>query len=204
MQKVRSQSCMSPGHGCCQACCPAPLRPPPCSISQSSHNLLQLDLGSVPRGLLLIKNSHIWQTAPAVMILWDTSRPFEHWTLIYLGPRYQWRIVNRDGFPQTFLLLSTNVYRTSFVLIVPVACWRIALNPKKYLLPELTKRTQNTSLSFLYLCTFAWKEKIKKGQLWISLAYCIDYKITCRIVYFIVYHISSIVLWVVLCRPVQL
>lgn len=34
----------------------------------------------------------------------------------------------------------------------------------------------------------------KKGQLWISLAYCIDYKIECRIVYFIVYHISSIVL----------
>lgn len=67
------------------------------------------------------------------------------WTLnahlFGVSPRYQWRILNRDCFPQTFLLLSTNVYRTSFVLIVPVACWRIALNPQKYLLPELTKRT---------------------------------------------------------------
>lgn len=47
---------------------------------QLSPDLLQPDLGTgrcISCGLLLIIHSHSWQTAPAVMILWDCSRPFE-------------------------------------------------------------------------------------------------------------------------------
>lgn len=40
---------------------------------------------SVPCVPLLIKNSHSWQTVPAVMILWDGSRPFEIQLHSYLG-----------------------------------------------------------------------------------------------------------------------
>lgn len=54
---------------------------------------------SVPCGLLLIKNSHSWQTAPAVMILWDSSRPFEiplNSQLFGADPRTLQRILNRN------------------------------------------------------------------------------------------------------------
>lgn len=52
--------------------------------------------------LLLIINSHSWQTAPAVMILWDSSRPFEiplSGHLFGVRPRSHLRILNRkDSF----------------------------------------------------------------------------------------------------------
>lgn len=54
---------------------------------------------SVSCGLLLIKNSHSWQRAPAVMMLWDSSRPFEiplSGQLFGVGPRTRLRILNRN------------------------------------------------------------------------------------------------------------
>lgn len=102
IQKVLSQLCVSPGCGRCQACSSSRSSPPPSAaprflkipspaVTHCSWTLAR----SVSCGQRLIINSHSWQTAPAVMILWDSSRPFEaplSGQLFGVRPRTQLRI----------------------------------------------------------------------------------------------------------------
>lgn len=95
IQKVLSQSPVSPGCGRCQAPFPTTLQAQPPATTCCSWTLAR----SVYCGLLLIKNSHSWQRAPAVMILWDSSRPFEillSGQLFGVGPKTRLRILNRN------------------------------------------------------------------------------------------------------------
>lgn len=113
-----------------------PVAPPPLSTASRIHRLPSPAttcswtlVCSVSCGLLLIKNSHSWQTAPAVMILWDSGRPFEiplSGQLFGVVPRTQLRILIRDGrlsYHCQYMFNSLVIALILPTLPHPKSCW---------------------------------------------------------------------------------